>query len=83
MTRYHSNVRKQPIDEVLVRLHNIMPQETKMTLNKKIGSCVAEWLRSIILNLARSTRVGSNPVVGNTNHQPAINSAAHPSEVSK
>ena len=32
-------------------------------------------------NHARSTRVGSNPVVGATDHKPTANSAVHPSEV--
>ena len=31
----------------------------------------------------KSTLVGSNPVVGTTNHKPTINSAIHPSEVGK
>ena len=42
---------------------------------------VAEWLRRSVSNHARSTRVGSNPVVGTTTHKPKVNSAVHPSEV--
>ena len=34
-------------------------------------------------NLVRSTRAGSNPVIGTTNHKPTANSAVHPSEVGK
>ena len=45
--------------------------------------CVAEWLMRSALNLVRSTRVGSNPVVGTTNHKPTVNSAVYPSEVGK
>ena len=41
------------------------------------------WLRRSVSNLVRSTCVGSNPVVGTTNHKPTANSAAHPSEVGK
>ena len=44
---------------------------------------VAEWLRDSAPNLVRSIRVGSNPVVGTTNHKPTANSTVHPSEVSK
>ena len=44
---------------------------------------VAEWLRHSVSNHARSTRVGSNPVVGSTSHKPTVNSTAHPSEVGK
>ena len=44
---------------------------------------VAEWLRRGVSNHVRSTRVGSNPVVGTTNHKPTVNSAVHPSEVDK
>ena len=44
---------------------------------------VAEWLRRSVSNHARSTRVGSNPVVGTTNHKPTVNSAVHPFEVGK
>ena len=44
---------------------------------------VAEWLRRSVWNHARSTRVGSNPVVGITNHKPTANSGVHPSEVGK
>ena len=32
---------------------------------------MAEWLRRSVSNHARSTRVGSNPVVGATSQQPA------------
>ena len=31
---------------------------------------VAEWLRRSVSNLVRSTRAGSNPVVGTTSQQP-------------
>ena len=44
---------------------------------------VAECLRRSVSNLVRSTRVGSNPVVGTTNHKPTVNSAVYPSEVCK
>ena len=44
---------------------------------------VAKWLRRSVSNHARSTRVGSNPVIGTTNHKPTVNSAVHPSEVGK
>ena len=44
---------------------------------------VAEWLRRSVSNHARFARVGSNPVVGTTNHNPTANSAVHPSEVGK
>ena len=44
---------------------------------------MAEWLRRSVSNHARSTRVGSNPVVGTINHKPTVNSAVHPSEVGK
>ena len=49
--------------------------------NRQQGG-VAEWLRLSASNHARSTRVGSNPVVGTTNHKPTVNSAVHPSEMS-
>ena len=42
---------------------------------------VAEWLWRSISNHARSTRVGSNPVVSSSNHKPTVNPAVHPSEV--
>ena len=42
---------------------------------------MAERLRRSVKNLVMSTRVGSNPVVGTTNHKPAVNSSIHPSEV--
>ena len=45
--------------------------------------CVAEWSRRSVANHARSTRVGSNPFFGTTNHKPTVNSAVHPSEVCK
>ena len=48
-----------------------------------LNSSVAEWLRRNVSKLVRSTRVGSNPVVGNNNHKPTVNSAVHPSEVGK
>ena len=44
---------------------------------------VAEWLMRSVSNHARSTRVGSNPVVGTTNHKPTVNSTVHPSKVGK
>ena len=44
---------------------------------------VAEWLTRSVSNHTRSTRVGSNPVVGATGHKPTVNSAVHPSEVVK
>ena len=33
-----------------------------------IFSCMSDWLRHSVSNLARSTRLGSNPVVGTTKH---------------
>ena len=42
---------------------------------------VAEWLRRSVSNLVRSTCVGSNPIVGITNHKQTVNSAVHPYEV--
>ena len=48
----------------------------------KLGG-VAEWLRRSASNHARSTRVGSNPVVGTIYHKPTVNSAVHSSEVGK
>ena len=47
------------------------------------NSGVAEWLRHSVSNIVRSTRVGSNPVVGTTNHKPTVNSVVHPSAVGK
>ena len=44
---------------------------------------VTEWLRRSVSNHTKSTRVGSNPVVGTTNYKPTVNSAVHPSEVGK
>ena len=44
---------------------------------------VAEWFRRSVSNLLRSTRVGSNLVVGTTNRKPTSNSAVHPFEVDK
>ena len=44
---------------------------------------VAEWLRRRVSNHARSTRVGSNPVVGTTNHKPTVNSAVYPWSVNE
>ena len=44
---------------------------------------VAEWLRRSVSNHARSTRVGSKPVVGAINLKPIVNSAVHPSVVGK
>ena len=40
-------------------------------------------LRRSVSNHARSTGVGSNPVLGTTSRKPTVNSAAHPSEVGK
>ena len=42
---------------------------------------MAEWLRRSVSRLLGSTRVGSNPVVGTTNHKPTADSAVHPFEV--
>ena len=44
---------------------------------------MAKWLRRNVSNNAQSTRVGSNPLIGTTNHKPTVNSAGHPSEVGK
>ena len=44
---------------------------------------MAEWLRPSLSNHVRSPCVGSNPVVGTTNHKPTVNSAVHPSDVGK
>ena len=47
---------------------------------------MAEWLRCSVSNLsmyARSTRVGSNPVIGTTERKPTVNSTVHPFEVGK
>ena len=44
---------------------------------------VAEWLRVVFPNHARSTRPGSNPILGTTSHKPTVNSAVHLSEVGK
>ena len=41
---------------------------------------VIEWLRHSISNLVRSTCVGSNPVIGITNHRPTANTAGRLSE---
>ena len=40
-------------------------------------------VKGSVSNLVRSTRVGSNPVVGTTDHKPTANSAVHPSDVGK
>ena len=48
-----------------------------------IFNCMADWLRHSVSNLARSTRLGSNPVVGTAKHKPSANSSVHPSEPSK
>ena len=50
---------------------------------RKFSGVVAEWLRRSVANHARSTRVGSNPVVGATSQKPTFNSAVHASEVGK
>ena len=42
---------------------------------------MAEWLRRSVSNLVKSTRMGSNPIVGTTNHKPISSSAVHPSDV--
>ena len=39
------------------------------------------YLRRSVANLVGSTRMGSNPIVGTTNHKPTANSAVHPLEV--
>ena len=52
-----------------------------MKINKYGG--VVKWLRRSVSDHARSTRVGSNPVVGTINHKRTVNSAVHPSEVGK
>ena len=44
---------------------------------------MVKWLWRSVSNFAKSTRVGSNPVVGTTNHESTVNSAVHPSEVDK
>ena len=44
---------------------------------------MAKWLRHSVSNHATFIHVGSNPVVGTTNHKPTVNSAVHPSEVGK
>ena len=51
-------------------------------LHSMVGG-LAEWLRHSVSDHARSTRVGLNPIVGTTNHKPAVNSAVHPSKVGK
>ena len=62
-----------------------MAHTTHSTKRARVGEegGVADWLRCRVSNHARSTRVGSNPVVGTTNHNPTVNSAVHPSEVGK
>ena len=52
-------------------------------LSLQLSGGVAEWLRRSVSNHVRSTRMGSNPVVGTTNHKPTVNSVVHPSEVGK
>ena len=44
---------------------------------------VVEWLRRSVSNLVGSACVGSNPIVGATNHKPTAYSAVHPSEAGK
>ena len=44
---------------------------------------MAVWPSGAVFRVVRSPCVGSNPVVGITNHKPAVNSAVHPSEVGK
>ena len=44
----------------------------------------AEWLRCSVSDHARSTRVGSDPIVEITNHKPTVNSAViHPRSVNE
>ena len=57
-------------------------QHLKVSFRTNHGG-VAEWLRCSVSKHARSTRVGSNPFFGTTNHKPTVNSAVHPSEVGK
>ena len=54
-----------------------------MPVPTRVYGGVNKWLRCDVSNLARSTSMGSNPVVGITNHKPTANSAVHPSEVGK
>ena len=44
---------------------------------------VAEWLRHSVLILVRTTRLGSNPEVGATDHKPTVNPAVSLSEAGK
>ena len=41
---------------------------------QQLSGGVAEWLRHSASNLVRSPCVGSNPVVGITNHMPTVKS---------
>ena len=63
------------------------PKYNSLNENQSIGPSrhggAAEWLRRHVSNHARSTRVGSNPVVGTISHKLTVNSAVHPSEVGK
>ena len=77
MTQFllNSDVEDFPSSNSVLRDH--------LVLHFKCIAAVAEWLRRSVLNHARSTRVGSNPIVGATNYKPTVNSAVHPSEVGK
>ena len=44
---------------------------------------VAEWLRRSVSNHVRSTRVGSNPVVGNTTSQQSTQLSIHPKSINE
>ena len=44
---------------------------------------VAKWLRCSASNPVGSTRIGSNPIAGITNHRPAASSVVYPSDVGK
>ena len=61
-------------------LHCLLYNES-IAYHVKSQGGVAEWLRHSVTNHARSARVGSDLVVGTTNHKLTVNSAAHPPEV--
>ena len=44
---------------------------------------MAEWLRRSLAKHVGFSVLGSNPVVGATNHKPTANQAVHPSEVGR
>ena len=44
---------------------------------------LVKWLRRRVSNHTKSTSVGSNPVVGTTNHKPTVNSAVNRSQIGK